>query len=155
MRRVALALALICVLCRPAIAGPLSCSETATSGLIFTNAYNVYALTTYSVTATVGVTCNKNNVPYTISANAGMHSVALPNRDLKYVSGADVLPYFLYTTAAHTTVFGDGTNGTAIINANNPSSGTQYTTSIYGTLAAGADVTAGSYTDTVTLTVTY
>jgi spore coat protein U-like protein len=71
-------------------------------------------------------------------------------------SGANNLNYNVYTDAAHTIIWGDGTGGTSIYN---PGSNTlkppqTFSIPIYGLLPAQASPASGSYTDTLTVTIT-
>jgi spore coat protein U-like protein len=70
-------------------------------------------------------------------------------------SGITSLAYNLYTTAALATVWGDGSAGTSVRSI----SGTLLVGSInlpvYGAIAPGQLVRAGTYTDTITVTVEY
>lgn len=72
-------------------------------------------------------------------------------------SGADRISYNLYKEASHTTIWGDGTGGTGTfidiilvvllgVFIDHP---------INGSIPAGQYVAAGSYTDTITVTVEY
>jgi spore coat protein U-like protein len=72
-------------------------------------------------------------------------------------SGVSTLSYNLYTSAAHSSVWGDGTGVTALVSDhvllivglntfNYP---------VYGRIPAGQDAAAGSYTDTIMVTVNY
>lgn len=61
------------------------------------------------------------------------------------------LNYQLYTTSALTTVWGNtSTTGVAVTGT-----GASVTTNVYGSVAAGQNVQAGSYADTVVATVTF
>jgi len=154
VRRVALAIVLAACCAAPAAAGPLACTVSAT-GIAFTLNYDVFNATQYTITATVIVNCNKNNVPFTLSLDAGANSASLPNRFMKRSGGTDLLQYNMYTNVGHSTVLGDGTAGTITIAGNAPNSGVNANTSIYGLLIGGQDQRAGSYSDTVNVTVTY
>jgi len=72
-------------------------------------------------------------------------------------SGANSLSYNLYTNAARTSVWGDGTSGTSVVSANAfltvGSNTVNYT--VYGSIPAAQDRPAGSYTDTLIVTMTY
>ena len=104
----------------------------------------------------VSARCTKGDVVYVelgqgLNPGAGS-TAAVPVRQMK--SGTNLLPYDIYTTSGGTTEWGTGT-------ANRPAS--QTSTSVltalnfptYGSVPAGADVPAGSYTDSVIATVTY
>jgi len=75
----------------------------------------------------------------------------------KMSSGVNLLNYNLYKAVSHTTVWGDGTGGTGIFtdNALIEVLGTSIDHAIYGSIPAGQYVAAGSYTDTITVTVEY
>ncbi len=64
--------------------------------------------------------------------------------------GRDYLVYQLYDNTGRTTVWGNGSGGTATISMN--SSGTA---TIYGRLPAKQNVSAGAYADTILVTVSF
>jgi spore coat protein U-like protein len=69
-------------------------------------------------------------------------------------SGGSTLNYNLFTTGAHAVVWGDGTSSTATLG--NTGNGAAQTLTIYGRIPAGqTTVPAGSYADTVAVTITY
>jgi len=64
-----------------------------------------------------------------------------------------LLDYALYTDSGRTTIWGDGTDGATI---DDTGTGSAQAKTIYGTVLAGQPgVPAGSYADTVAVTVTY
>ena len=70
--------------------------------------------------------------------------------------GADRLNYNLYTTSGYATVWGDGTNGTVTQNVSGSLIGqASYTFTAYGLVPAGQYVTATTYTDEITVQVTF
>jgi spore coat protein U-like protein len=75
------------------------------------------------------------------------------------LSGASTLGYNLYYDAAYTQIRGNGTGGSQTGGATlNLSPGTPTQTAsgtIYGRIPAGQDVAAGSYADTIVVTITY
>jgi spore coat protein U-like protein len=73
-------------------------------------------------------------------------------------STAGTLQYNLYTTAALTTVFGDGTGATQMDAGTGTGMANALNYTVYGQLpdnATNQASTPGSYTDTITVTVTY
>ena len=98
------------------------------------------------------VTCT-NGTAWAASAGAGSGTGAtLAAR--KMTAGANLLGYNLYTSSAYTTVWGDGTGSTATIGGTG--SGSAQSVTVYGRVAAGqTTVPAGSYADTVAVTITY
>ena len=72
--------------------------------------------------------------------------------------GANTLQYNLYTTAAFTTVFGDGTGASQTEPGTGAGIATAVTFTVFGQLPDNATNQAavpGGYTDTITVTVTY
>ena len=68
-------------------------------------------------------------------------------------SGGQTLSYNLYLDAARTVTWGDGTGGTQFFLLANPQNGQSVAVPVYGRVPAGQDVSAGSYTNTVTVTI--
>ena len=70
-------------------------------------------------------------------------------------SGANLLNYVLYTDSNQTNVWGDGVGGTTAT-ITGTGTGEAQTQTIYGSIPAGqTGAPAGSYADTVAVTVTY
>ncbi len=125
------------------------CTVSATN-LAFGN-YDASSGTPNDASSTVTTTCS-NTTAYTVALNAGTGSgatVALR----KMTNGANTLNYSMYTTAGRTTVWGDGTLSTVTQAGTGNGSGQALT--VFGRIPTSQYVTAGSYTDTVTATVTY
>lgn len=144
----------VCVTAAPGGAWAMSCSVGATA--VNFGTYNPLSGTPDDATGTVTVTCDTLVglfASWTVALSTGNGSYS--PRLLK--SGASSLSYNLYTTVAHTNVWGDGSgtttlvsdHATLIIGANV----THYT--VYGHIPAGQDAAAGSYTDTIVVTVNY
>jgi spore coat protein U-like protein len=100
---------------------------------------------------TIAATCT-NSTPYTLSFNAGATSGGTVSQRLM-ANGAATLKYNLYTTAADTTVLGDGTSSSSTITGTG--TGSAQTSTIYGLIPTGQYVTIGSYSDTITATISY
>lgn len=107
-------------------------------------------------TNTISVKCTKNS-PYTISLNGGATTGGTVAQRLMG-SGANTLQYNLYTTAAHAIIFGDGTGTSQTVAGTGSGVGTANLTTVYGQLPDNATNQAAvpaSYTDTITVTVSY
>jgi spore coat protein U-like protein len=105
---------------------------------------------------TVSVKCTKNS-PYTVALNGGATAGGTVAQRLM-ASGANTLQYNLYTTAAFTTVFGDGTGTSKTEAGTGAGMGTATAFTVFGQLPDNATNQAavpGSYTDTITVTVSY
>lgn len=112
------------------------------------------ALTGSAVNGTggVSVTCT-NGTGWTAAASAGGGSGAT-FATRKLTSGSDTLNYSIFTDAARTTVWGDGSGGTGTIGRTG--TGAAQSVTVYGRIAAGQNtVPAGDYEDVVSVTITY
>jgi len=101
-------------------------------------------------TSTVQVQCT-NTTPYNIGLDAGGGTGATV-AVRKMTSGANTVNYSLYTDTGHTTVWGN-TVGTDTVAAIGSGASQSYT--VYGQVPAQTTPAPGTYTDTVTVTVTY
>lgn len=114
-------------------------------GLDF-GAYDIFNAQDTSITTNVGVTCD-TDTSFEISLSAGTGTFA--SRTL--VSGANLLSYNLYVDPAHLTIWGDGSPGTATVSG----SGTSRNFTVYGRIPARQNASVGSYSDTITVTITF
>ena len=93
-------------------------------------------------------------LPYTIALGGGL-AAAPPQRRLQ--SGVNMLNYNLYLDSTRTSVWGEGTLG--FPGGTRAGSGTGTATTInhpvFGRIPSGQGVPAGSYSDTVVVTVTF
>jgi len=105
---------------------------------------------------TISVKCT-NNTPFTVLLNAGSTTGDAFAQRLM-ASGANTLQYNLYTSAALTTVFGDGTLGSATVAGTGLGVATAAGVQVFGQLpdsATNQAAVAGSYSDLITVTVSY
>lgn len=108
--------------------------------------YDVFNTSDTDTTGTVKVTCDAST-SYTIAISAGSGTFA----SRVMMNGSFQLDYNLFTDPQRLTIWGDGTGGTTTVAATD--SGATYT--VYGLIPARQNVQAGSYVDTLTVTVTY
>jgi len=101
-------------------------------------------------TSTIQVTCT-NTTPYNIGLDAGTGSGATVAAR-KMTSGGATVNYSLYSDSAHTTVWGT-TIGTDAVAGTGNGNGQNYT--VYGRVPPQATPAPGTYSDTITVTVTY
>jgi spore coat protein U-like protein len=66
---------------------------------------------------------------------------------------SETLNYNLYRDSTRSTIWGDGTGGTQAYTQSNPQLNRNIRVDVFGRIPAGQDVTAGSYTATVTATI--
>lgn len=113
--------------------------------------YDPTAATPLDASTTLSVLCTVGS-SFTVGLNAGT-GTASTVAARKMTNGANTLNYALYQEAARTNNWGNtpGTDTPPATTA--PILPTSLT--VYGRIAAGQNVAAGGYTDTVTVTVNY
>ena len=123
------------------------------TGVAF-GSYNVFSSAPSSSTGSVSYSCGfweyLFRLPISISISAGQ-SGTLSARKMR--KGTETLTYNIFMEASASTVWGDGSGGsdtfTTRATLDSP------TVTMYGMVPAGQDVSAGSYSDTVTVTVLF
>ena len=114
--------------------------------------YNVFDTTPNDSTGTLTLTCNggARNVAIAISKGAS------PTFATRFMDmGLELLLYNLYQDASRTVIWGDGGGGSQMQIVDNPPNNKDVPMTIFARIAAGQDVSAGSYSDAVTVTVQY
>jgi spore coat protein U-like protein len=129
-----------------------SCTIASVAGVVL-GTYDVFDATPVDSTGTITYECTgvvgTDTVQITLSAgDAGTFATRAMS------AGAETLSYNLYVDAARTTVWGDGTSGTATYGPILPAEGETPVT-VFGRAPAGQDAAAGSYSDTIVVTVIF
>ena len=105
-----------------------------------------------SATGTITAKCT-NSDSYTIALNKGTTSGAsLSDRQMSG-SGSAVVHYQLYTNPGHSTIWGDGTSPTSTSGGTGTGSNQNYT--VYGLVSPQTTPAPNTYSDTITVTVSY
>jgi spore coat protein U-like protein len=145
-------------------AAATTATNTFTVQAVINSACNVSAATlnfgTYSPTAgsaltgtsVVSVYCT-SGTPYTTSLNVGTGGGAFTTRTL--ANGGNTLNYNLYRDAAYSQVWGDGSGATFTVAGTGSGLLTANTVTVYGQIPVAQDKPVGTYTSTITVTVTY
>lgn len=130
----------------------VSASVSVTCGMSVTPlAFGSYSGTQLDAATTVSVTCS-NGTAYDIGLDAGSATGAtVTTRQMGGPSGG-LLSYAIYQNTGRTTNWGN-TPGTDTVAGTG--SGALQTIDIYGHIAAGQFPVSGSYSDTVTVTISY
>ncbi|WP_439816201.1 Csu type fimbrial protein [Zavarzinia sp. CC-PAN008] len=113
--------------------------------------YSINSSAPLTATSTIGVTCTTGTA-YSVKLDGGAQGNVTGRQMSDLTDPAKRLSYQLYSDVAYTVVWGDGTNGTA--QAGTGSGSTQSLT-VRGRIPAQQAASAGSYRDTITVTVTY
>jgi spore coat protein U-like protein len=100
--------------------------------------------------SSIGVTCT-NSTPYTVGLSAGAGSGATVSSRLM-TNGSATIPYTIYQDSGHSQVWGvtSGVNTQA-----GTGTGSVQTYTAYGQVSPVSNPVAGSYSDTVSVTITY
>ena len=122
-----------------------ACTISAT-GVAF-GAYNPRNTTSVTGVGSIQLDCHPNGRPV-ISLGAG-NSGSYASR--RMTNGISNLNYNLYVNSAMTIVWGNGTGGTQSVDAPRKTS----TTTVYGRIPPRQNVTAGTYRDTLVVSVVF
>jgi spore coat protein U-like protein len=101
-------------------------------------------------TSTIQAQCT-SSTPYNIGLDAGLGAGATVAAR-KMTNGGATIGYTLYSDSGHTTVWGD-TVGTDTVSSVGTGASQSFT--VYGRVPAQTTPAAATYTDTITVTVTY
>jgi spore coat protein U-like protein len=117
--------------------------------------YDVFNASPTDSAGNVQIRCTYNpsrNV--TMSIGTSPNTGGFNPRAMKLTTGTDLLNYNLYTTAARNIIWGNGTQGTQTVVKNCPRN-TNVDFPVYGRITALQDVSIGSYSDTLVVTISF
>ena len=141
--------------------GATTVNCTASAGGIAFGIYNPLTTLANTSTGTLRVTCNGSgtgsaNVTVNVTLSAGLSGSYATRR---MFSGVNALDYNIFWSTAYNQIVGDGSGGSFAGSAGPfvvPAGGSNLATgTFYGRIPASQDVAPGSYTDVITVTVTY
>ncbi|MDP9801978.1 Csu type fimbrial protein [Acinetobacter calcoaceticus] len=119
-------------------------------GTLSSLASNVDADTTTTGGTAIKVLCN-NTVPWTLAFDAGKNAQTTQRRMIGGATSNEFIPYNLFSDTNRATAIGISTTAYS-----GTGTGAPQTVNVYGRIPAGSTLpSAGSYVDTVTVTVTY
>jgi spore coat protein U-like protein len=132
-----------------------SCTVSATP--VSFGSYNVFNATPLDATGTIRVSCTGLVgllVSYNIKLSAGLSGSYAPRQ---MANGANRLNYNLYTDATRLTVWGDGSAWTSFVSNTITLLllGVTVNHTVYGRVPALQNVAVGSYSDNITVTLTF
>lgn len=134
-----------------AVSATVQSACTVSASALAFGTYLASSATPTDTTSTLTVTCT-NGLTYTVALDGGTNTATVNARAMT-LGGAHNLTYALYTSSAHTTIWGDGTLSTATMAGTGIGSAQSLT--VYGRIPAAQFQNSGSYTDTVNVTVSY
>jgi spore coat protein U-like protein len=110
-----------------------------------------YTGTAANATSAVSVTCT-NATPYTVGLSAGAASGATVSARKMTGPASGLLSYSLFSDPSRTLNWGQTVGSDTLTGTGN---GAIQALTVYGQTPAGQYVSPGSYTDTITATITY
>jgi spore coat protein U-like protein len=133
----------------------LSDCTVSTTPVTFGN-YDIFSTHPLDTAGTVTVNCTSDVVKANLTLGQSATSGSFNPRQMKRSGGTDLLNYNIFTDVARTTIFGNGTGGTAEIGLKRPTGKPQpwnQIINIYGRIPTGQDISVGTYSDILTLTL--
>lgn len=127
------------------LASAAVCSVSS-QGIVF-GTYDTFSSQSLESTGNIDISCDSETI-YSISLSTGSGSFL----QRTMVFGSHVLNYNLFTDAARTIVWGDGTNSTATVSGVTTSTASH---SVYGRVPARQNAYVGNYSDNVTITINF
>ena len=141
-----------------ALAGVLAMALPASAALCFLSTtgvsfgtYSVFTTTPLDSTGSVSIFCI-GDASVTVALDRGGAPTFTPRRMLQ---GTEALNYNLYLDAARTKIWGDGTGGSQLYVNSGVQSLRTVTVTIFGRVPAQQDVSAGSYSNSITATINF
>jgi spore coat protein U-like protein len=128
-----------------------------TSSMSF-GSYDVFSNLPLDSAGTVSVNCTKNVVKANVTLSASSASGIFNPRRMKRSGGSDLLDYNIFLDVSRAVIFGNGSGGTSIIDLKRPTGPPApwfQNINIYGRIFPGQDVSVGSYSDILTVTVNF
>ena len=139
-------------LCLILAAGPSYALCTAGTTSVNFGAYDVFQTAQTNSTGSITITCDKTTNNVVVNIGTSSYSGVFSPRQMEKAGASELLNYKLFTDPARLNVWGDGTLGTSNftgqVRKNFPA-----ILIVYGSIPAGQDVSAGLYSDVLTVTV--
>jgi spore coat protein U-like protein len=136
-----------------AVSATVSVNCTVTAGTLAFGSYDpviANASSNLDASGTFTIACTKNASGVTIDVGQGGNY----SSGRRMAASGNYLSYQMYSDAARTSIWGS-TSGGSVVNMSAPVSKAAVTYTVYGRIAGGQDVPAGSYSDTVVATVNF
>lgn len=115
--------------------------------------YDVFSTVPLDSTTTLTVSCDQR-VRVEMAISTSTHSGGFDPRQMKHLTGSDLLNYNLYTRANRSRIWGDGSGNTRTlrrrVRPNRP-----WNATVYGRITATQDISVGQYNDSLVVTVIF
>jgi spore coat protein U domain-containing protein, fimbrial subunit CupE1/2/3/6 len=117
--------------------------------------YDVFSNMPKDSTGSISVNCDEAPPPIVvirIGPSAG--SGGFNPRQMRHTTRPDRLNYNLFIDSSRSVIWGDGTGGGSTV-ADKVTKNKTWVATLYGQIPAGQDVSVGTYSDTVSVTITW
>ncbi len=141
-----------CLLLLWSSSGYAGCRVSTTS-INFGN-YDVFSSAANTSTGSITLSCTPK-AEVTVDIEASATSGSFYPRKLHHSGLADTLNYNLYTSATRVQVWGDGNHGTAHLHFSDVKNNNTPPIIVYGMIEPLQNVSTGSYSDQLVITITY
>jgi spore coat protein U domain-containing protein, fimbrial subunit CupE1/2/3/6 len=129
------------------------CTITPLGSINFGN-YDVFSTIPADGSGAIQILCDQTQPHIVISIGPSQNSGGFNPRKMKHSLLSDFLAYDLYSDAGRTVTWGDGTGGSSTT-TQKAFKNTPLVITIFGRIPAKQDVYVGSYSETVTVTITW
>ncbi len=149
--RISVLIITLCILLGGGECWAFNCTVS-TTPVAFT--YDVFSQSATDSTGSVTVSCSnpaQKPIPVTVSVSSGSSGTFNP-RQMRAAVGTDRLNYYLFIDPSRTTILGDGTGGSSTL-ATVITRDASFIATIYGRILPRQNVRAGTYSDTLVVTV--
>lgn len=136
----------------PVAAGAFHCTVSTTP--VSFGVYDVFSTTPLDTTGAIALYCNnpeKKPMPITVTISTGGSGSFNP-RQMRLAGGSDRMNYYLFIDPSRTTIWGDGSGGSSLFTGTIVKTAPLNLT-VYGRVPARQNLRAGSYTDTLVVTI--
>lgn len=128
--------------------------NVATTNISF-GTYDVFSNSPRDSTGTISVDCDEAPPPVVvIRIGPSFGSGGFNPRQMRHTTRSDRLNYNLFIDSSRSVIWGDGTGGTSTV-ADKVTKNKTWVSTLYGRIPAGQDVSAGTYSETVSVTITW
>lgn len=130
-----------------------TCSFSSVIGVAF-GTYDVFESTALDSTGSITIVCSGLQPMDLITVDLGYGSGAV-GTSRHMLNGMNTLGYDLFVDASRTMLWGDGSNGTVVLGPLSIANDTPTTWTVYGRIPAQQNVSVGSYSDSILVTVQF
>ncbi len=146
-------LLLICILSGYTDAAYAVCTVSTTP--VSFGSYSVLSSSPLDAEGSITVSCNEAPPPtVAIAIGASPNSGGFSPRKMKLGSGSELIEYNLYIDTTRTQIWGDGT-GSTFTKSQKARKNNTWENTVYGRVPPLQNISAGTYSETLTVTITW